>query len=173
LRPLGVPAMRKDFLVDPYQLLEARAAGAGGALLIVRMLNATRLADMLDAAATHGLFVLLEAFDAEDLATAQAALAARAGRTLVGALAAPILLGINCRDLQTLEVVQERFDSLAAQLPASWPAVAESGVASPLDAARVKQLGFRLALMGTALMAQDDPAPLLQEILVATRTVQS
>jgi indole-3-glycerol phosphate synthase len=173
LRPLGVPAMRKDFLVDPYQLVEARAAGAGGALLIIRMLSATRIADMLDAAASHGLFVLLEAFDAEDLATAQALLGARAARSHAGTLAAPILLGINCRDLQTLEVVEERFDSLAAQLPPSWPAVAESGVASSADAKRVKQLGFRLALMGTALMAQDDPVPLLQEILAATRTVQS
>jgi indole-3-glycerol phosphate synthase len=163
--------MRKDFLVDPYQLIEARAAGAGGALLIVRMLTAARIADMLDAAAAYGLFVLLEAFDAQDLATAQAVLAARTAHA--GTSAAPILLGINCRDLQTLKVVAERFETLAAQLPAAWPAVAESGVASGADAKRVKQLGFRLALIGTALMGQDDPAPWLQEILAATRTVQS
>jgi indole-3-glycerol phosphate synthase len=167
LRPLGVPAMRKDFLVHPYQLAEARAAGAGGALLIIRMLSATRIADMLDAAAAYGLFVLLEAFDAEDLATAQAVLSARTGTS-----AAPILFGINCRDLQTLNVVAERFETLAAQLPAAWPAVAESGVASGADAKRVKQLGFRLALIGTALMGQDDPAPLLREMLAAARTVQ-
>ena len=63
LAPLGVPAMRKDFLVDPYQLLEARVAGAGGALLIVRMLEPGRIAEMLQVAALHGLFILLEAFD--------------------------------------------------------------------------------------------------------------
>jgi indole-3-glycerol phosphate synthase len=67
LQPLNVPAMRKDFLVHPYQVLEARAAGAGGILLIVRMLSRSQTLDLLDAAAAQQLFVLLEAFDAEDL----------------------------------------------------------------------------------------------------------
>jgi len=67
LVPLGVPAMRKDFLVDPYQLYEARAHGAGGALLIVRMLSRALLSEMLDCARELGLFVLLEAFDEEDI----------------------------------------------------------------------------------------------------------
>src|SRR5258705_3541471 len=71
LAPLGVPAMRKDFLVDPYQMLEARAAGAGGVLVILRMLGDERIAELLDAAAEHHLFVLLEAFDAADLETAR------------------------------------------------------------------------------------------------------
>jgi indole-3-glycerol phosphate synthase len=172
LEPLGVPAMRKDFLVDPYQLLEARAAGAGGALLIVRMLEPSRIAQMLEVAAVHGLFVLLEAFDEVDLSLARQLLDAHAARSRA-APAAPVLVGVNCRDLQTLNVVQERFEILAANLPVSWPAVAESGVASAADAKRVQQLGFRLALMGTALMAQDDPQQLLQEIFAATRTVQS
>src|SRR5262249_30890951 len=69
LTPLGVPAMRKDFLVDPYQIMEARAAGAGGVLLIARMLDRSRLAAMLDCAAMLCLFVLIEAFDAADLET--------------------------------------------------------------------------------------------------------
>ncbi|MBV8307954.1 MAG: indole-3-glycerol-phosphate synthase TrpC, partial [Gammaproteobacteria bacterium] len=67
LAPLGVPAMRKDFLLDPYQVLEARAAGAGGVLLILRMLSRESLSALIDCARTHGLFVLLEAFDAHDL----------------------------------------------------------------------------------------------------------
>src|SRR6202044_1674159 len=67
LAPLGVPVMRKDFLVDPYQVLEARAAGAGGVLVIVRMLRQESAEALLDAAAEHGLFVLLEAFDGPDL----------------------------------------------------------------------------------------------------------
>src|SRR5580700_1616329 len=71
LAPLGVPAMRKDFLVDPYQVLEARAAGAGGVLVILRMLDAERVAELLDVAAEHGMFVLLEAFDGSDLAMAR------------------------------------------------------------------------------------------------------
>ena len=172
LTPLGVPAMRKDFLVDPYQLLEARVAGAGGALLIVRMLEPGRLAEMLEVAAVHGLFILLEAFDEEDLMAAQQVLGALAAR-LRPSPSAPVLLGVNCRDLQTLKVLPERFETLAAKLPVSWPAVAESGVASAADAIRIQRLGFRLALIGTALMSRDDPQQLLQEIFAATRTVQS
>ena len=71
LAPLKVPAMRKDFLVDPYQVMEARAAGAGGVLVIVRMLDRSRITALLDCAAMLKMFVLLEAFDAADLAVAQ------------------------------------------------------------------------------------------------------
>ena len=167
LAPLGIPAMRKDFIVDPYQVLEARAAGAGGVLIILRMLPRARIGELLAAAAHHGLFVLLEAFDAKDLDLV---------RDLAGPSqppAAPLLIGVNSRDLKTLNVVQERFSDLAPLLPAGWPAVAESGVATAADARRMRQLGYRLALIGTALMACKDPAVLLSEILHATRTVQS
>ena len=167
LAPLGVPAMRKDFLVDPYQVLEARAAGAGGVLLIVRMLSRPQLSELLDAAAAHGMFVLLEAFDESDLAVAREVLALRAGA------AHSILVGINCRDLQTLQVVPQRFEALAPFLPAGFAAVAESGVASAADATRVMRLGYRVALIGTALMGRDDPAQLLREILSTTRTLES
>jgi indole-3-glycerol phosphate synthase len=173
LAPLGVPAMRKDFLVDPYQVLEARAAGAGGVLVILRMLPAGRIVELLDVAAEHGMFVLLEAFDAADLETARDLKASRAlpraGPTDREDL---ILIGVNCRDLQTLEVVHGRFAELAPLLPAHCPAVAESGVASGLDARRMQLLGYRAALIGTALMARDEPAQLLREIFDATRTVQ-
>jgi len=184
LAPLGVPAMRKDFLVDPYQVLEARAAGAGGVLVIVRMLSRSQMSQLLDAAAEHGMFVLLEAFDAADLATVKDLLTSRcaacvtaggatdtAGRATEAA--ADLLVGINCRDLATLEVVQERFEALAPQLPGGWPAVAESGVATAADALRMRRLGYRLALIGTALMGCDEPAKLLGEILAATRTLES
>jgi indole-3-glycerol phosphate synthase len=165
LRPVGVPAMRKDFLVDPYQVAEARAAGAGGVLLIVRMLTPPRLGEMLDAAAEFGLFVLLEAFDAEDLAAAAEALRGRQ--------TPQVLIGINSRDLQTLEVVPERFEMLAPLLPDGWPAVAESGVASAADATRMLRLGYRAALIGTALMTSQEPARLLNEIFDATRTLKT
>jgi len=182
LAPMGVPAMRKDFLVDPYQVLEARAAGAGGVLVIVRMLSRSQMSQLLDAAAEHGMFVLLEAFDAADLATAKDLLTSRsAGRAAAGGAtetagrateaAADLLVGINCRDLTTLEVVQERFEALAPQLPGDWPAVAESGVATAADARRMRRLGYRLALIGTALMGCDEPAKLLGEILAAARTL--
>jgi indole-3-glycerol phosphate synthase len=164
LAPLNVPAMRKDFLVDPYQVLEARAAGAGGVLVIVRMLPRSRILELLDAAAEHHMFVLLEAFDARDLDKARELLSLRTGE---------ILLGINCRDLQTLKVLPERFEALAPLLPGRWPAVAESGVASAADAKRMHALGYRLALIGTALMSRDNPAQLVREILATTRTVES
>jgi len=170
LAPLGVPTMRKDFLVDPYQVLEARAAGAGGVLVIVRMLSRSQMTALLDAAAELGMFVLLEAFDAADLAAARELLGLRIGDRAAPASADNILVGINCRDLQTLQVVPERFEALAPQLPGNWPAVAESGVASAADARRMMGLGYRLALIGTALMRCDDPAQWLREILATTRT---
>lgn len=172
LAPFKVPTMRKDFLVDPYQVLEARAAGAGGVLLIVRMLSRSQLLQLLDAAAEQGLFVLLEAFDAEDLHAARELLAARISRR-AGEGLDEILIGINSRDLQTLEVVPERFAAVAPGLSGDWPAVAESGVATAADAVRMMRLGFRLALMGTALMSCDDPRQLLREILAMTRTVKA
>jgi indole-3-glycerol phosphate synthase len=166
LAPLGVPTMRKDFLVEPYQVLEARAAGAGGVLVILRMLPRERIIALLDAAAELGLFVLLEAFDAADLELARQLLLGRRPDPL-------ILVGINSRDLQTLQVVPERFSLLAPLLPRAWHCVAESGVGTPQDARRVRELGYRVALIGTALMGTDDPAALLAAIVQAARTVQA
>jgi indole-3-glycerol phosphate synthase len=163
LAPLGVPAMRKDFLVDPYQVVEARAAGAGGVLVILRMLSAECIGELLDAARVHGLFVLLEAFDEADLELAR--------RLLDGHRDGTILIGVNSRDLQTLQVVQERFALLAPVLPEGAACVAESGVATSADAHAMRRLGYRLALIGTALMSHDEPALLLAEILKAARTV--
>ena len=163
LAPYGVPALRKDFLVDPYQVLEARANGAGGVLLIVRMVERERLVAMLDAAAEQGLFVLLEAFDADDLAIAADLAAERRGRD------EQVLMGLNCRDLQTLQIDFARFGRLRDRLPGEWPAVAESGVITPGDAAVVAGLGYRLALVGTTLMQRDDPAQAARELLAAGR----
>ncbi len=163
LRPHGVPAMRKDFLVDPYQLLEARVNGASGVLLILRMLGRERLVEMLDVAAGLGLFVLLEAFDADDLALARALANERAGRD------EHVLVGLNCRDLETLAVDLVRFERLYEDLPREWPSVAESGVQSPEDAAQIAALGYRMALVGTGLMRRADPQQALQELLEAGR----
>jgi indole-3-glycerol phosphate synthase len=169
LAPLGVPAMRKDFIVDPYQVLEARAAGAGGVLIILRMLPRERSAELLEVAANHGLFVLLEAFDRGDLELARELLEAR--RDSRGGSGEALLVGVNCRDLESLAVVRDRFSALAPLLPEGWPAVAESGVDSAADARALSQLGYRLALIGTALMTRGDPDVLLAEILEAARTV--
>jgi indole-3-glycerol phosphate synthase len=170
LAPLGVPAMRKDFLVDPYQVLEARACGAGGVLVIVRMLPREALAQLLAMAAGLGLFVLLEAFDAADLALTAELLAGRdRDRASSGSAGAPVLVGVNCRDLQTLQVHPERFAALAASLPPGIPAVAESGIASGADARAVRGCGYHGALIGTALMGSADPAAHLAGILRAAR----
>ena len=163
LAPYGVPAMRKDFLVDPYQVLEARAAGAGGVLLIVRMVARESLVAMLDTAAEQGLFVLLEAFDVADAQVATELARERRGRD------EQVLMGINSRDLQTLAIDFDRFAQLRDALPPEWPAVAESGVITPDDAAAVARLGYRLALVGTTLMQRDDPAQAVHELLAAGR----
>ena len=163
LEPYGVPAMRKDFLVDPYQVLEARAAGASGVLLIVRMVSRETLTAMLDTAAEQGLFVLLEAFDADDLAVASELARERAGR------AEQVLMGLNCRDLESLAIDFDRFAELRERMPPEWPAVAESGVQTPDDAARVAALGYRLALVGTSLMRRHDAAQAVRELLEAGR----
>jgi indole-3-glycerol phosphate synthase len=167
LAPLGVPAMRKDFIVDSYQVVEARAAGAGGVLLIARMLRSEHIAELIAAAMDLRMFVLLEAFDAADLALC--AETVRAQRPAEGS----VLVGVNCRDLDTLKVEQGRFQALAPLLPPQALGVAESGVASADDAIEVRRLGYRLALIGTALMTREDPGMLLSEIFTATRTVQS
>ncbi len=164
LAPYGVPAMRKDFLVDPYQVLEARAAGAAGVLLIVRMVSLAMLVSMLDAAAEHGLFVLLEAFDAADVAVAVGLARERHGRD------EQVLMGLNCRDLQSLQIDFARFAKLRDALPPEWPAVAESGVVTVEDAATVARLGYRLALVGTSLMQHDDPTQAVRDLLAAGRS---
>ena len=162
LRAARVPVMRKDFLVDPLQVLEARAGGAGGLLLIVAMLGDAALAEMLAAAREQGLFVLLEAFDEADLERAANCLEACGDGP-------PLLVGVNTRDLRTLAVDPARLARLAPRLPAGVPAVAESGLHVPADAAAAATLGYRVALVGTALMRAPDPAAGVAEMLAAGR----
>jgi len=165
LAPLAVPAMRKDFLVDPYQVLEARAAGAGGVLVIVRMLSRSEIDALLDCARSLGLFVLLEAFDARDIELLRELIEAHAG-------ANPLLAGVNCRDLTTLQVVPQRLLELAPLLPARAPRVAESGVATAADARQIAAAGYQLALVGSALMQADDPRALAAAVLAAGRAAR-
>ncbi len=154
------PTMRKDFLVDPIQLLEARVHGASGALLIARMLDGVALARMLDDAASLGLFILLECFDEHDCARSSAALDGRG--------ASPeILVGVNTRDLSTLEVRDDRLASLVDLLPPDRRRVAESGLRTADDARRAASLGYDLALVGTALMRAGDPRELACAMLAA------
>lgn len=169
LAPHGVPAMRKDFLVAPYQVLEARAAGAGGVLLILRMLQRAALEALLDTALEQGLFVLLEAFDDEDIALAERLLASRRTRATGADAGESLLLGINCRDLVTLQVVPGRLEEMVDRLPTWVARVAESGVATPEDAARLAARGYDLALVGSALMTGGAPRELAGAMLAAAR----
>jgi len=166
LTPRGVPAMRKDFLVDPYQVFEARAAGAGGVLVILRMLPPADTRALLECAAALGLFVLLEAFDARDIALMHELIESHRG-------AAPLLAGVNCRDLTTLQVVPRRLLELAPLLPGSAPRVAESGIGTADDARAAAAAGYSLALVGSALMRGDDPAALAAALLAAGRTARA
>lgn len=162
-----VPALRKDFLVDAYQLLEARAAGAGGVLLIARMLEPKVLANLLASALEESLCVLLEIFDEADVERSMTALAAL--RRPQTELAQRVWLGVNSRDLVTLQVVPDRLESMVACLPREYVWVAESGVASAADAARLASVGYDAALVGSALMASAEPATLARAMLQAAR----
>lgn len=188
LAPLGVPAMRKDFLVDPYQLYEARAAGAGGALVIVRMLSQEGLTEMIDCARELSLFVLVECFDERDVARAtrvvEVAGSPRAsdissserasgepGRIPTTRVSSPaVLLGVNCRDLQTLEVLPGRFGEMVSLLPKGVLRIAESGITTPDACAEVAREGYELALVGSALMTARDPGEMIRTMLAAGRT---
>ncbi len=161
LASLDVPAMRKDFLVDPYQVLEARVAGAGGVLVIIRMLSPSGIQEMLECARHLGLFVLLEAFAEADIEVMHQALSPKT----VG----QVLAGLNCRDLATLQIVTQRLIDLAHLLPTHVPRVAESGVVTPEDAGRVAAAGYELALVGSALMQGGDPHTLAAAMLKAGR----
>lgn len=165
LQPLAVPVMRKDFLVDPYQVIEARAAGAGGVLAILRMLSESELEALVRQARALELFVLLESFDERDLERLDGALR-RLGTD-------GLLAGVNSRDLQTLEVVPSRLGQLAPCLPTGIPRVAESGVGSAADARRVAEAGYDLALVGSALMSGSDPAALASAMLSAARAARA
>ena len=156
----GTPVMRKDFLVEPVQIDEARAAGASGVLLIVAMLDDGKLREMLDCAYRHDFFVLLESFDGKDIARAGALLN---DADLERMAAGQLLFGVNTRNLRTLEVDPQRLRLLVDQLPEA-ARVAESGLHTADDAARVAGYGYSMALVGTALMRSDDPAKLIADM---------
>jgi len=156
---VDIPVMAKDFLVDPYQVYEAREAGADGVLLIARILSDEALVRMIAVAAQLGMFTLLEAFDADDLERMSSL--ARPG--------AATLIGVNCRDLDTLEIVPERHRDLAGHLPAGQVAVAESAMSGPGDVERVAGLGYHAALVGSALMRSEAPQELARSMVESGR----
>jgi indole-3-glycerol phosphate synthase len=148
---VALPLLRKDFLVDPYQVEEARAWGADAVLVIAATGTADLRAELLAAAVAHGLDALVEVHDARELEWAVS----------VGAR----LLGINNRDLATFETTLETTERLAPHVPRSALLVAESGIHSATDVRRMVGAGARAILVGEAFMAAPNPGAALRELL--------
>ena len=146
----GLPLLRKDFIVDPYQLQEAQAAGADAVLLIVAALEARSLAALYGAAREMGLDVLVEVHDRGELDTA---------------LELDVdILGINNRDLRDFSVDVRRTERLLDDVPAGVAVVSESGIADADQLARLHERGVQAVLVGEALMRSPDPADALRSL---------
>lgn len=152
------PVMRKDFLVATIQILEARSVGASGVLLIAAIRADDDLREMIDCAVDLGMFVLLECFDGAELVRVARLLDNSSDQERIKR--GQILVGVNTRDLRTLRIDPDRLRLLGPELPKAY-CVAESGLHTADDAAAAAEWGYRLALVGTALMRSDDPAALV------------
>jgi indole-3-glycerol phosphate synthase len=138
----GLPCLRKEFLVDPWQVPESRSLGADAILIILAMIDDALASDLMEAAAAHGMDALVEVHDAEEMARA-AALKAN-------------LIGINNRDLRTFVTDLAVTEQLAAQAPPQALLVTESGIFTAMDAARLEAAGAKAMLVGESLMRQPD-----------------
>jgi indole-3-glycerol phosphate synthase len=146
-----IPCLRKDFMVDPFQVIEARANGADAILLIVAALTDAELRTLRDEARRWDLDVLCEVHDAAEL---QRALPLECE-----------CVGVNSRDLRTFEVSLDRACELAAQLPDSAVRVAESGIHTREDIQRLRDAGFDAFLIGESLMKRPSPGEALKQLL--------
>ena len=145
-----VPVLRKDFLLDPAQLYEARAAGAAAVLLIARILDPEQLAELVRLAADLGMEALVELHADTELASAVAA------RSTV--------IGVNARDLDTLAMDPRVVARLLPAVPRGVAAVAESGLATRADVERAAGWGADAVLVGTAISGSADPAAALRDL---------
>jgi indole-3-glycerol phosphate synthase len=145
-----LPLLRKDFIVDPYQLHEARAHGADAVLLIVAALEPDELSGLHGLAGELGLDVLVEVHDSAELAVALE----------LGA----VLVGVNNRDLRDFGVDLERTERLMEEMPEEVIAVSESGISSPEQLERLQGLGVQAVLVGETLMRSGDPAAALVKL---------
>ncbi len=139
---VSLPAIRKEFLVDPWQVPEARALGADAILVILAMVDDALAADLMAEAARLGMDALVEVHDEDEMA--------RAGK--LGAT----LIGVNNRNLRTFETDLAITERLAAATPANALLVTESGIFTPLDVTRLERCGARAMLVGESLMRQAD-----------------
>ena len=147
---VGVPLLSKDFVVSRYQIIEAAASGADAVLLIVGALQPPELSTLLADARSAGLAALVEVHDRDELTRA-----ADAGAEAIG---------VNSRNLRTLDVEPSLHDTLAPLLPRGTVAVAESGLREPADLARLERAGYSAFLVGERLIAQTDPGAALARL---------
>jgi indole-3-glycerol phosphate synthase len=149
-RSAGLPVLRKDFILDPWQVLESRAAGADALLLIVRVLSQTELTTLLTACKTLRMDALVEVHDRDELTRAL-----EAGASIVG---------VNNRDLESFEVDRDRTLALAPEVPADVALVGLSGVRSRADVEALAEAGAAAVLVGEALVRSPDPAATLRAL---------
>ena len=148
-----LPVLRKDFIVDPYQIFEARAAGADAVLLIVAAVSAKDLTHLHRVATDQGLDVLVEVHESAELDSA-----VEAGATIVG---------VNNRNLKTLAVNTDISAQVLRRIPPGVVTVAESGLKTAADLERLRGLGYSAFLMGERFMTEPDPGAALKELLVS------
>jgi indole-3-glycerol phosphate synthase len=147
----SIPCLRKDFILDPFQVLEARAAGADAILLIVAALTDANMQSLRDEAYRMELDVLCEVHDRAELDRAAAL-----GFTLIG---------VNSRNLHTMQVELQTLIDLAHWLPRDAVLVAESGIRNAAEIAQLRSAGYHAFLVGESLMRQPDPAAALSLLL--------
>lgn len=149
-----LPVLRKDFIVTPYQIAEARAAGADAVLLIVAAMDDRTLIELLDVCRAESIDALVEVHDAEELARAASAGAG--------------IIGVNSRNLHTLAVDTSVFARLAGAMPAGAVRVAESGIRNGADVASLGAAGYDACLIGERFMREADPGRALGELRSAS-----
>lgn len=153
-----IPLLRKDFMVHEYQLLEARAAGADAVLLIVAALNDADLRRLADGAQALGLAALVEVHDLQECDRAL-----NAGASIIG---------VNNRNLRTLQVDLEASHVIAARIPRDVISVSESGLKTPADLQSMQGLGYRAFLMGERFMVDPDPGAALAGLIASLETTR-
>ena len=155
-RAVSLPLLRKDFVVDEYQLLEARATGADAVLLIVAALDQKELVRLRARASELGLASVVEVHDETEL-----------GRAVD---AGARIIGVNNRNLRTLQVDVEASSRIAAQMPRHVVAVSESGLQSRADLERLSAAGYRAFLIGERFMTDPDPVAAIKQVMSTGRS---
>jgi indole-3-glycerol phosphate synthase len=148
---IEIPVLRKDFMVDEYQFLEARAHGADIVLLIVAALSKSQLKDFYDLATELGMASLIEVHTQSELESAMDI--------------SPRIVGVNSRNLKTLEVSASVFEELIPAIPSSVIRVAESGISTRGDVAQAQKAGATAILVGESLVKSGDPISAMRELL--------